>query len=88
MVVLSRTGQVVLKFGNHEWLDIESLPEALGYAILLMTVFDMPFGSRSQLMFLLESLFFNYKAPGISRQTFLFGERLRQLVNPEGKFYT
>ena len=84
VVVLSRTGQVVLKFGNHEWVDMESLPEALGYCILLLALFDMPVGPRSQLMFLLESLFFNYNAPGMSRQTILFGERLRQLVSPKG----
>lgn len=80
-----QTGKVVLKYDTFEWHDMDDLGEALGYAILLLALFDMPTKNRSQLMLLLETMYFGYKPPGTHKRTTFTAVRLHQLIEEDSK---
>lgn len=85
MVAVSQTGEVIVKYKNHQWLEMDNVGEALGYAVLLMTVFDFPIKGRPQILLLMESMFFGYKPMGLRPQGVLMADRLRQLIQGDGK---
>ena len=66
---------------------MEVTAEALGYAILMLAVFDMNVKKRSQLQLLLETMFFGFKTPEMVPQTAFTVQELTNLIKQsKGKF--
>ena len=79
--VMRHTGQAILKYGRFQWLDMEDIAEAVGYAILLLVIFDMSEKKRSQLQLLLESMIFGFRAPGLKVSTVYVIETLDRAIS-------
>ena len=82
----AETGAVILKYDTFKWVDMDDLGEALGYAVLLLAMFDMPIKHRSQLMLLLECMFFGFQPPAMHNQTSFIAIRLHELIGEDGMY--
>ena len=83
-VMVRNTGQVFIRYKQYTWLEMDDVGEALGYLILIITVFDLP-QNRPQLISLLESIFFGYEHPKVLKTATVIRKTIIDLCDEQRK---